>query len=141
MIRIEHIDAIARKMGRDVLYVEFSGPAGIGSKLNQRKKFAWKDSLERKELIAWLEQQGIGWVQCSGIANLNSMQAYGGGLYIDLPIDEQSLKFKAFLDYIEFPDGTQRTPSLRAYTCSLADALKNSAHDEPGFWEQWATTF
>jgi hypothetical protein len=141
MMRIDHIDAIARRKGRDVLYVEFSGPAGKGSKQDQRKSFAWKDSLERKELIAWLELQGIGWVPCSGIANLNSMRTYGGGLYIVLPIDELSLKFMAFLDYIEFPDGTQRTPSLKAYTCSLADAQANSAHDAPGFWEQWASTF
>jgi hypothetical protein len=141
MMRIDHIDAIARKMGCDVLYVEFSGPAGKRSGQDQRKAFAWKESQERIGLIAWLGQQGIGWVPCSGIANLNSMQAYSGGLYVDLPMDEQSLKFKAFLDYIEFPDGTQRTPSLKAYTCSLADAQENSAHDAPGFWEQWASTF
>lgn len=141
MMRIDHIDAIARKMGRDVLYVEFSGPAGKRSGQVQRKAFAWKESQERKELIAWLDQQGIGCVPCSGIADLNSMQAYGGGLYIDLPIDERSLKFKAVLDHIEFPDGTQRTPALKAYTCSLDDAQANSAHDAPGFWEQWASTF
>jgi hypothetical protein len=142
MMTIDHIDAIARKKRRDVLYVTFSDSTGKKSSgQDQRKAFDWKESPQRNGLIAWLKRQSIGWLPCAGVANLVSKQAYRGGLYVDLPVDEQSPKFRAFLDYVEFLDGTPRTPTLRAYICSLADAQNNSAHDAPGFWEQWARTF
>jgi hypothetical protein len=140
MMSIDHIDAIARKKGRDVLYVTFHDPTNQGRSDNH-SAFDWKNSTSRNDLIEWLLRRGIDWLPCAGIANLNSLESYRGGLYVDLPIDDQSPEYQAFLDYVEFPDGTQRIPALTAYICALVDAQRNSAHDAPGFWDQWAATF
>jgi hypothetical protein len=141
MMSIQHIDAIAREKGRDVLYVTFlKKPAKKGKSAN-RSTFDWEESRVRNDLIEWLNQRGIAWVPCAGVANLDFMEAYHGGLYVDLPIDEGSPEFSVFFNYVEFPDGTKNPPALKAYICALEDAQKNSTHDVPGFWDRWAATF
>jgi hypothetical protein len=141
IMAIEHIDAIARRRGRDVLYVTFTNGRVNDGRSAPRKPFDWDRSRVRTELIEWLTHHGIGWSPCAGVANLNSMEDYRGGLYVDLPIDVASGEFKAFENYVEFPDGTPRHPALKAYICTFAVAQRNLAHDAPEFWGQWASTF
>lgn len=93
---IEHIDAIARRKGRDVLYVTFSNSRANDRRSAPRKRFDWERSRIRTELTEWLTRQGIGWCPCAGLANLNSLEDYRSGLYADLPIDVESHEFNAF---------------------------------------------
>jgi hypothetical protein len=141
IMAIEHIDAIARRRGRDVLYVTFSSSRANDGRSAPRKRFDWERSQARTELIEWLTRHGIGWCPCAGFANLNSMEDYRGGLYVDIPIDLESREFNAFQHYAEFPDGTPRNSTLKLYICTFADAQRNSAHDAPDFWGQWVSTF
>lgn len=69
------------------------------------------------------------------------MLSYRGQLYIDLPIDANSPAFQALTLFLEKPDGSARMPGVKFMLCTLEQAMTNSAHDEPGFWEQWAETF
>lgn len=47
--------------------------------------------------------------------------------------------------YLEFhpqhPDGSMRQAGVRFCVMPLAYAMRNVAHDEPGFWARWAEDF
>ena len=69
------------------------------------------------------------------------MLSYRGQLYIDLPVDENSPAFQAITMFLDKTHGRARLNEVKLMRCKLADAMKNAAHDEPGFWERWAETF
>jgi hypothetical protein len=53
----------------------------------------------------------------------------------DLPI------YHELNDYLEYPNGEMRFPTVRFYYLALEAAMQNAYHDEPGFWETWAENF
>lgn len=57
---VEHIDAVARQVGRDVLYVTF---------FEDGDDEHWEDSLTRQEVIGWLDANGYAWRECGEIAS------------------------------------------------------------------------
>jgi len=131
---IEHIDAIARKLQRDVLYLTFS-------REHRQQQTASKEPTNRTRIIAWLDQEKIAWQECGPVASENSFSSYAGQIFIDTPFDEtneQYLKVQAFLEH---PDGTMRFEGVCFYVVPLEFAMKNAHHDEPGFWERWAENF
>lgn len=135
---IEHIDAIARKKQRDVLYLIFG--------LAQNRKadfptFNWEESLKRQEVITWLDDNSIPWVECAGFASENYMCGYMGSIYIDIPFDTTNAEYQKLRDYFEFPDDAMRHEDVTFAYLPLAKAMKNVHHDEPGFWENWAKNF
>ena len=148
-ILLEHIDAIARRKQRGVLYVEFHPLAldpDAGEDLSERDIMAWKTMPDsawqslpiRQQLISWLDHQGIGWQRCGHYAQLDLMMGYRGQIYIDLPFDTTLPAFQALQAFLENPDGTMRFPRVHFIYCSLVNAMDNAAHDEPGFWERLA---
>ena len=135
---IEHIDAIARKKQRDVLYLVF------GLEKNRESSyptFNWAESLRRQEVIAWLDDNSMPWVECAGVASENYMCGYTGSIYIDSPLDCANVEYQKLRDYLEFPDETMRHEDVTFAYLPFAKAMKNSHHDEPGFWEDWAKNF
>ena len=52
---IEHIDAIARRKGRAMLYLEFH-PQTFG----EWRRYRYGDDPTRTEVLAWLDAQGLG---------------------------------------------------------------------------------
>jgi hypothetical protein len=48
---------------------------------------------------------------------------------------------KALHEYLEYPDGSMRFPTVRFYFLTLEIAMQNAHHDEPGFWDKWAENF
>jgi hypothetical protein len=52
--------------------------------------------------------------------------------------DEASPLYRALREHLEFPDGRTRDNGVRFYVLTLAEAEKNRAHDEPGFWKNWS---
>ncbi|HLF95912.1 MAG TPA: hypothetical protein VI457_02105 [Methylococcaceae bacterium] len=133
---IEHIDAIARKKQRDVLYVEFH-PDEDGFERNYDHG---RDPL-RQQVIEWLEANHIGWFPCAPFASEEFMCPYLGQIYLDVPFSESDPVYQKVRDYLEHPDGSMRYPTVRFYVLPLAVAIKNAHHDEPRFWEQWAKKF
>ena len=137
---LEHIDAISRKRNRDVIYIDFISPASLGEK-NSKKinpKFLpnWEANLERIELITWLESEGIAWQPCAPFANPSVLEEkYSGQIYIDLPIEKSNIKFTRLEKFLENSDGTPRLRGVRFQFCSQEEALRNSEHDKPEYWD------
>lgn len=88
---IEHIDAIARKKQRDVLYITFEAPklahAPSGDAENSDDEdvdwgwdssFDWKNDPMRQQVCQWLTEQQIAWSPCGYMANENCMISYQG---------------------------------------------------------------
>ncbi len=137
---LEHIDAIARKLKRSVLFICFDEHIE-GGDFSDWLDFDYEDSAIRNTVIEWLDSQKIGWRPCGHFANVNAMAGYRGQIYVDVPYDESLPEYKVLEAYLENPDGTMRFPEVGFYYCPLEMAMINAAHDEPGFWDRWAENF
>ena len=148
---IEHIDAIARKKQRDVLYVTFEAPkpeSGLTSETEEDEeelrwflKFDWEHDPMRQQVCEWLTDQHICWFPCGYVASEHSMGRYQGQIYIDVPFDETDPTYQRLQGYLEHPDGSMRFPTVKFWYLPLEKAMENAHHDEPGFWEAWAENF
>ena len=127
---IEHIDAIARRKGRDVLHVIFH--------TSLSRAFDWEAWPARRRIIEWLDAQEIGWMPCGHVASESFMCSYRGQIYIDVPFDETHPAYRRVRDYLEHPDGTMAVEGATFCYYPLDEAMKNAHHDAPGFWERWA---
>lgn len=130
---IEHIDAIARKNGRDALYLEFHPQTR-----DEQRRYNHESDEKRDMVIAWLDEHGFKWKACGPYADLRRMDSYRGQIYLDVPFDESLPTYCELRDYLENPDGSMRHDGVRFYALPLAHAMKNAVHDAPGFWERWA---
>lgn len=133
-VAIFHIDQIARKKQRDVLYVEFS------RELTDRYGDC-KDLPIRQEIVRWLNSQGIAWLPCAHFASEHYMESYCGQIYLEVPFDERDEDYKKLIGFFEKPDGTMRIPGVTLCYVPLEAAMRNAHHDEPGFWDRWAERF
>lgn len=134
--QIEHIDAIARKKGRAVLYLEFHPRP-----FEEWRNYRYEDDPMRASVLAWFDAHGVPWIECGPFANPCVMGPYLGQVYMDVPYDESLPAYCALCDYLEHPDGTMRHAGVRFYAMPLDHAMQNAEHDEPGFWECWAEDF
>lgn len=126
---IEHIDAIARREQRDVLYLEFH-PADIEAVRGYR----YAVDPRREMVLQWLAEHDFQWALCGPYADGSGMQPYLGQIYIDTAYDVRLPKYRQLRDYMEFPDGKMRWQTVRFYVMPLAMANNNAQHDEPDFW-------
>jgi hypothetical protein len=133
---IEHIDAIARKQGRAVLYLEFH-PQPRG----ERRAWRFEDDPVRAAVLAWLDAHAVPWRECGPFADPRVMAPWLGQVWIDVPYDEALPEYRLLRDYLENPDGTMRHDGVRFHAMPLDYAMRNAEHDEPGFWERWAEEF
>ncbi|WP_262966122.1 hypothetical protein [Methylobacter psychrophilus] len=138
---IDHIDAIARKKQRDVLYVTFNPKHSDDDDSCDNLFWHWEGDPMRKTTCNWLTEHHINWQMCGHIANENSMGGYYGQIYLDVPFDENDPQYQQVRDYLENPDGTLRFETVGFWYLTLEYAMKNAHHDEPGFWEKWAEDF
>ena len=65
---LEHIDAIARKLKRDVLYLEF-----LKTQRPHRADYRRLDS--RLRIVQWLDSEGIEWRECGQLASETVMRS------------------------------------------------------------------
>jgi hypothetical protein len=131
---IEHIDAIARKLERDVLYLEF-----VKAQHPRRANYRGLDS--RLRIVQWLDSEGIRWRECGQVASETVVRSYAGEIFIDVPFDETDSQYQKVHEFLEHPDGEMRFDDVRFYVVTLEVAMKNAHHDEPGFWDRWADNF
>lgn len=133
---LEHIDAIARQKGRDVLFLEFHPKP-----FSEWRHYDCGTDATRTSILEWLDAHGVPWKRCGPFANPQVMAPYLGQVYLDVPYDESLPMYRMLCDYLEWPDGSMRHAGVRFYVMSLDHAMENAAHDEPGFWERWAENF
>ena len=133
---IAHIDAIARQRKRDVLYVQFHHWDDVkGPVLHENSEAA------RQQIINWLQANNYLWQPCGHIARTDLMLPYLGQIYIDVPYDNTLPAYLKLSIFLENPDGSMRIPGADFCCLTYEAAMKNSHHDAPGFWEQWAKDF
>ena len=129
---IDPIDLIARKKGRDVLLVEFRNSKG------QLSEFGWQRSAARRDLIAWLDEKGIGWSPCYRIWNDGLIETpYTGEIYLDVPYELTDPRYQQLQQHLENPDETPRIPGIGFAVLPLELALKNAHHDVPEHRDDW----
>jgi hypothetical protein len=75
---IEHIDAIARKKQRDVLYLTFHPKGSTGIDWWDNDSYNWQQDPMRETVCNWLTEHHIAWQPCGYFANENSMCALIG---------------------------------------------------------------
>jgi len=142
---IEHIDAIARAKGRDVVYVTF--PACdqctvLDDHDDPNESEDYGNYAPRQALISWLDENGIGWSPCAFFANESVLiWPYDGRIYIDVPFDLLNEHYQKVAAHLENPDGTPRIEGVLFWYVPLEMAMKNRHHDEPGYWEKRAETW
>lgn len=124
--RIETIDAIARRLGRDVLFLDIR--SGVDRPV--------RDQSEIAQATAWLDAEGIGWTACLGFAP-GTLLIEGGprAIHIDAPFESGSAMLAKLEARFETPDGHPRHPDLILSLLTLEDALINAEQDVPGFWD------
>jgi hypothetical protein len=149
---IEHIDAIARKKQRDVLYITFT-PKGTSLRdmftefvdvtegREIQGSYEWEEDPIRQKICLWLDKNQISWESCGYFANEDMMISYEGQIYVDIPYDENDANYLLVRDYLEHPDGSMRFESVTFWLVPLEQAMTNKHHDELGFWEKWADNF
>lgn len=131
---LEHIDAIARRLKRDVLYLDF-----LNAQRPHREDYRRIES--RSRIVQWLNSEGISWRECGPFASETVIRSYAGEIFIDVPFDETDAQYRKVQAFLEYPDGATRFDDIRFYIVTLQLALQNAHHDEPGFWDRWADNF
>lgn len=124
--RIETIDAIARRLCRDVIFLDIR--SGEDRPVQDRSEIA--------EAIAWLDAEGIGWKACLGFAP--GMLLIEGGpraIHVEAPFEPGSTMLAKLEARFETPDGDPRHSDLILTLLTLEDALINAEQDAPGFWD------
>jgi hypothetical protein len=125
---IDHIDAIARKKQRTVLYLEFHPES-----MFDLESYDYRHDKIRDEIIENLDKFNIPWTKCAHIASPNLICTYLGQIYLDVPYDEELPLYQVLQKYLEYPDGSMRFPSVRFGYLPLEIAMKNVHHDESEF--------
>ena len=131
---LEHIDAIARRLKRDVLYLDF-----LKAQRPHREDYRRIES--RSHIVQWLDREGISWSECGPLASEAVIRSYAGEIFIDVPFDETDAQYRKVQAFLEYPDGTARFDDVRFYVVTLQLAQQNAHNDEPGFWDRWADNF
>lgn len=144
-IAIKNIDQIAREKQRTVLYLEFHPDPRNEDELSDNwmrcHKYEYQEDKVRDEIIAKLNEMNVPWEMCDHFASECGFMSYRGQIYLDVPLDHDLPLCKALHEYLEYPDGSMRFPTVRFYFLTLEIAMKNAHHDEPGFWDNWAENF
>jgi hypothetical protein len=137
---LEHLDAIARKKGRDVLCLDFpiqeddDNPFAI-------YEIDWDEWPVRQEVIAWLDKNNIEWCACANVASDSFSGGYTGRIYLDVPYDVENPVYQKLAAYLETPEGEMKISGVRFLFLRLERAMENAHHDEPGYWESRAENF
>lgn len=142
---LEHIDRIARKKKRAVVFVS------VEPSCSQEKQSIspapyhhysdYENDINRQALIDWLDAHGLVWEPCGHFASESGHIAYSGNIYIDVPWDDNDTQYIKVRTHLENSDGTMKNPCVKFWGVTLEEAIANAHHDEPGFWEKWAENF
>jgi hypothetical protein len=125
---LETIDAIARRLKRDVIFLA----------IVERQDRPSRDRPEVAEATQWLDEEGLGWTPCFGF--MPGMVIFEGGpraIHIDAPFEPESPLLRRLEDRFETPDGLPRHPDLVLSLLRLETAMVNEDQDEPGFWDNF----
>lgn len=121
MILIEHIDEIARRIQRDVLFLEFNSNRQIDISIPSPK-----ENGDRDKIINWLDQHSVPWTMCGPMMRKNYITGYQGGIFINVEVNPENVLYQSVLTFLENQDGTSRFENVRVLVLRLAVALENN---------------
>ena len=121
---LEHIDAIAREKNRDVLFLRFH-PTDSESYIC----YEHKDDVVRTEILENLKALEIPHKPCLDFYHPDGFNRFIGQIYLDVPYDENLPLYQKLQQYLEYPDGTMRFPTVRFLILPLEKALVNKDYD------------
>lgn len=133
---IEPIDAIARAKKRDVFYIQFH-PLDYYDVMTGGK-YDYLADLKRKQVLDWLDENKIPWLECGPMAEQGEWLfcGYVGDIYLDVPYDESDPRYCKLSDYLENSDGSMKDANVRWYCLSLRLAMEYAHHDILRYWNQ-----
>lgn len=114
---LQHIDAIAREMNRDVLFVHF-------------EKYEHNDensNSHRQEVLTWLEENEIPYVPCMGLEQEGLVDSYLGDIYIDVPFDLDNSLYLQLSNYLEDKEGEMKIEGVLFFVLYLETAIEIEA--------------
>lgn len=132
MILISHIDEIARREHRDVLYLEFHP-----TDRERARSYDFHQDPLRSDIIAWLDAHGVLWGPCGPFAVVHRIEGYRGQIYLETPFDDNLDSYRELRSFLEHDDGSVKHVGIRFLVMPRDFAMKNATHDAPGFWEQF----
>lgn len=128
---IEHIDAIARKKHRDVMFLDFTVPDDAETKFIT---YRYEEDLVRREVLEWLETHCISYMMCGDFATELEWNIYRGQIYVDIV---PNMLNKEFHNYLNSSSFKLKGAYVKSYILPLDVAMQNAYHDEDGFWDKW----
>ena len=148
-VQLKYIDEIAREKQRDVLYLEFHPKRTVNPNTvetledeikcieSERKvqKYRYSEDKVRDEIIENLNKMNVSWKECDGLPT-GYVESYKGQIYLDVPFDMNHPLCKALHEYLEYPDGSTRFPTVRFHFLMFKKAMENVNKDK--FWDEWA---
>jgi hypothetical protein len=125
VILIETIDGIARRLGRDVIYLSFHDDHGD----------PLEEHPELGKVTDWLDEQGIGWQVCSCFSEgAITVEGGPGCLYLDVPFEPGTEKMSKLEAHLMDKDGQPSLPGFVPTILKLEDAMRNAYQDDPDFF-------
>jgi len=119
---LQSIDALARKAGRDVLYLHLADCDGEPAE--HHPAFA--------DITAWLDAEGIGWEECAGFCEDDTLVEGGAAcLYLDVPYLPDSDAIRRLEGkFMDGPSGPAIAGVVPAIL-PLEAALRHAYRDDP----------
>ncbi|MBN3813352.1 hypothetical protein [Paraburkholderia sp. Ac-20347] len=133
----EHIDAIARKKRRDVLFIEFYRVDAKGKRGCLVAGFDWPRLTMRQQIIEWLDKRRIEWEPCSHAEVPALIMSYRGQIYIDLPFDRGVSAYRELEAFFGKPNGKMRVSGVRLCRLRYTAALRNADQYGADYWDRW----
>lgn len=129
---LEHIDEIARRVGRDVLMA--MPPAAVYKRVmldslpESSEQADWETLDTRRKAIAFLEREGIGWTAYFGLEVPGLIcRPYLGEIFIDIANEAADKNYWKVCAFFEYPDGSPRRTDFQLFLVPLDMASTTGA--------------
>lgn len=121
VVLVEAIDAISRRLDRDVMYLRCS----------------CMHSAERAKAKDWLNAAGLSTSDCMPfVTSYLQIESPATELYIDVKYDPNSEVFRLLDSQFRNATGSPVLTGVLLTRLPLEQALLNKEQDEPGYWDK-----
>ncbi|CAM2141823.1 conserved protein of unknown function [Pararobbsia alpina] len=138
---IQAIDAIARLVGRDVLFISFEKVIQEGHRITLQalERDDWRSLPQRRQLVDWLEANDIPWKSCRSFSESGDDGTYRGQIYVDIHRDDSDPRLALLKRFLSHSDGTMRMPGTALCYTTYEQAVATSRDADPDFLDdaQW----
>ncbi len=122
---VQTIDALARLLGRDVIYLRF------GDEL-------WEKDVDEEvgKTTDWLDERNIKWKIVENF-DAETVWVEGGPSCLYIDIDPEQPDFSIITEKFVAPDGSPAEPGFVLDRLAVATALEHAERDDDAFWDRY----